>query len=99
MVNEPRRLPTYPGEVYENRWYCLHCPQHRTDANSIRIHLGASHDIEYPAPGADYGDGEMVSLLQRQRIAWEREVPERFAVELESLRGADDFAFEVGEGR
>ena len=99
MASEPRLLPTYPAEVVYGRYYCFLCDQHRLDANSMRAHSTATHDIEIPAPGVDYGDGEQVIFIQRQRALWEDGASQRFALELESLRGSDDFVFEAGGAR
>lgn len=98
MENEPRRLPTYAGEIQKDRWYCFHCDQHRPDAPTLRIHLDAKHDVDSPVRGVDYGDGSMTAFIHLRHKLWESEAPEHFALELNSLAGADDFAFEVGKG-
>jgi len=96
-VIEPRKTPQYKEEVQQRRWYCLHCPDWRLDENSIVTHVRVNHEAE-PIAGEDFAMGSQILLLQIRRGQWEREERERFAQRLESLRGADDFEFEVGPG-
>lgn len=95
---EPIRLPTYPSEILQERWYCFHCSQHRIDANSLLLHLSAHHDIRNPMRGEDYGDGDLVAGLYVQRYVWETEMDHRFKRQMDSLRGANDFVLEAELG-
>jgi hypothetical protein len=94
---EPRRLPKY-DRIVATSWYCLHCEQSRHDANSLHVHVKSAHDIHNAHRGYDYADGSAVQLMIYQREEWEAMQPLLFAKHVDSLAGADDFAFEVGEG-
>ncbi len=98
MDSEPRKLPGYSVQINNTNWYCYHCVQYRKDAPSIQTHLLATHDRPNPVRGEDYQDGCGVQMAILQRQLWEREQPALFGRRLASLRGADDFAFEVGPG-
>jgi hypothetical protein len=96
--DEPRALPNYGHAPLPQNWYCLHCDQWRGDANGLHVHMKATHDVHVAHRGADYADGSAVQLMILQRKEWVESVPDVFARALDSLRGAEDFEFEVGAG-
>lgn len=98
MRREPPFIHTHPGELHPSYWYCLDCDQYRMDSYSIRVHCHATHDVDVPTNGIDYADGGQVYLMRHRRMEWEAEAAERFRPFVASLRGADDFALEVGDG-
>ncbi|MBA2726536.1 MAG: hypothetical protein H0U53_11140 [Actinobacteria bacterium] len=98
VVEEPRKLPAYKVEVNPEYWYCLHCNQFRKDATTMRHHVASGHSIEWAMKGEDFDSGEKIQLMGYNRTVWEIEQSPIFAKRIASLRGADDFVFEVGKG-
>lgn len=102
-LDAPRAVPPYePQTINRMWWYCLHCrhqeiTEYQTKAHVKTQHAGGDPDFEV-AKGEDYTNGDHLHILIDRWREWSLTVADRFVLALDSLRGADDFELEVGEG-
>lgn len=99
----PRPIPNYDRKsLASDWWYCLYCRQPFPSEYSAKTHVRQHHyggDSEAEAvKGEDYTNGTHLRILMDRWDAWSLTAVDRFHLQLESLRGADDFAQEVGDG-
>lgn len=97
----PRSVPPYGRQnIHRQWWYCLYCRQQTVLEADIRVHVRAAHmepDVN-PEKGEDYTNGDHLFILLDRWEKYSLLAADHFVTQLDSLRGADDFVFEVGEG-
>lgn len=96
-------VPPYDKKAITRAWwYCLHCRHSAPSLHSAQTHVKNSHlsvDVDdKPVQGEDYTNGDHLLVLIARWETWSLTAADRFAKQLDSLRGADDFELEVGDG-
>lgn len=102
MDEAPRPVPPYGDDIHSRWYYCLHCKHYQAAEYSMVSHVRTQHsggDPEFAIiEGEDYTNGTHLRIMQYRWLNWSRQTADAFVTHLDSLRGADDFAFEVGDG-
>lgn len=101
-MDTPKPVPPYPFDQVRPAWYyCLHCRRGESTEAGIKQHIVMSHgfgDMLLVVLGEDYTNGTHLKILADRWDAWSLSAIDRFHNQVESLRGADDFELEVGNG-
>jgi hypothetical protein len=100
-ADAPRPVPPYGNNVSSQWWYCLYCRHAQPTEYQIVTHVKHVH---YNDPtttvihGEDYTNGMHLRVMRRRWEEWSMLAIDRFSNHVASLRGADDFELEVGDG-
>ena len=98
-MDEARPIPPYKRGAISSAWYyCLECQHALATEYSMRTHCRSVHDVDEPSQPLDYTNGTHICILMERWDAWADFLAERFVLQVESLRGADDLAQEIGDG-
>ena len=98
-MDVPRPVPPYDrNQIGGLWWYCLHCRYSAQIENSVFAHCRSQHDVFEPVKSEDYTNGHHLRILIDRWDQWSLLAVDRFALALESLRGADDLVVDVGDG-
>lgn len=101
LVDAPRPVPDYGPNTASSWWYCLYCKHAQPTEYQIVSHVRYAHfagEDAALAAGEDYTNGTHLRVMRRRWDEWGLGVVDKFHLQVESLRGGDDFTQEVGDG-
>ena len=98
-MEAPRSVPNYDRkQVAGTWWYCLHCRHALAQESSIQAHVRSVHEEPEGTKGEDYTNGIHLRVMMQRWDEWSLLAVDRFALSLDSLRGAEDLLVDIGEG-
>lgn len=100
-VEAAKPVPDYGSNVASTWYYCLYCKHAQPTEYQMASHVRYAHYAGEDTAivlGEDFTNGSHLRILKQRWDEWSLLAANKFHRQVESLRGADDFELEVGDG-